>query len=315
MKSMKYILAVVSAILVTGSAYAQRYEKVPFGDFERWTVRYIKESSFLGGKERPLHMIAPTDTIRGNKVYDYSKTIWSTSNAYAVMMGVTKASSSVTPDKGPSGTCAKIETLFDSCKVAGIVNVKVLVKGAIFWGKTFEPISGVKDSYGFMDWGIPFDKRPCAMVLDYRSVIPNTGRMVSNGNKMIDGYDAGLLMLVLQNRKEDSKGNIHAKRVGTAVYHIDKTSGKWVMNFRVPVIYGDARKDPSYREYMDLITGEQSFYAVNSRGKRVPIPEEGWGDASMPVTHAVMYISSGSHPSFVGALGNTLWVDNIRLEY
>ncbi|MBQ0124539.1 MAG: PCMD domain-containing protein [Bacteroidales bacterium] len=315
MQLKKHMLVAVTALLASVSLYAQRYENVPFGDFEKWTVRYIKESSLLGGREHPLHMIAPTDTIRGNRIYDYSKTIWSTSNAYAVMMGVVKASSSVIPDKGPAGTCAKIETVFDSCKVAGLVNVKVLVKGAIFWGKTFEPISGVKDSYGFMDWGIPFTRRPNAVLLDYRSFVPNTGKLVSKGNKIIDGYDPESVMFLLQNRKEDSKGNIHVKRVGTAVCHIDKSSGRWVMNFRIPVIYGDARKDPSYREYMDLVTGNQSFYALNSRGKRVPIPEEGWGDASMPVTHAIMYISTGSHESFVGALGNTLWVDNIRLEY
>ena len=45
----------------------ERVEPVPFGDFETWTVRYIKESKLIGGNMRTLYAIAPTDTIHGNK--------------------------------------------------------------------------------------------------------------------------------------------------------------------------------------------------------------------------------------------------------
>ena len=36
-------------LLASLSAFAQRYEKVPFGDFEQWVVRYIDESQIIGG--------------------------------------------------------------------------------------------------------------------------------------------------------------------------------------------------------------------------------------------------------------------------
>ena len=305
-------------LLASLSAFAQRYEKVPFGDFEQWVVRYIDESQIIGGNRKTLYVVGPTDTIVGNEAYDYKKTIWATSNAFAKVMGITKTSTNVTPDRGPTGRCAKLATQYAYCKVAGMVNIKVLAGGSIYWGKMLEPITGVSDPYAFMDWGIPFTKRPKAMVLNYRSVIPNTGKLVKGTTFRtieFDGYDPAEIMFVLQYRWEDEKGNIHAKRVGTAVYHVDQTSHGWVNNFRIPVIYGDARKSPDYKPYMDLITGDKTMYALNSKGKKKPLIEEGWADADCPATHAIMVITSGSQGAFIGALGNILWVDEIRLEY
>lgn len=305
-------------ILASLTAFAQRYEKVPFGDFEQWVVRYIDESQIIGGNRKTLYVVGPTDTIVGNEAYDYKKTIWATSNAFAKVMGITKTSTNVTPDRGPTGRCAKLATQYAYCKVAGMVNIKVLAGGSIYWGKMLEPITGVSDPYAFMDWGIPFTKRPKALVLNYRSVIPNTGKLVKGTTFRtieFDGYDPAEIMFVLQHRWEDEKGNIHAKRVGTAVYHVDQTSHGWVNNFRIPVIYGDARKSPDYKPYMDLITGEKTMYALNSKGKKKPVVEEGWADADCPATHAIMAVTSGSQGAFIGALGNILWVDEIRLEY
>ncbi len=305
-------------LLASLSAFAQRYEKVPFGDFEQWVVRYIDESQIIGGNRKTLYVIGPTDTIVGNEAYDYKKTIWATSNAFAKVMGITKTSTNVTPDRGPTGRCAKLATQYAYCKVAGMVNIKVLAGGSIYWGKMLEPITGVSDPYAFMDWGIPFTKRPKAMVLNYRSVIPNTGKLVKGTTFRtieFDGYDPAEIMFVLQYRWEDEKGNIHAKRVGTAIYHVDQTSHGWVSDFRIPVIYGDARKSPDYKPYMDLITGEKTMYALNSKGKKKPLIEEDWADADCPATHAIMVITSGSQGAFIGALDNILWVDEIRLEY
>ena len=87
---------------------AQRVELLPFGDFEHWTVRHIQESAILGGETKTLYVLGPDDVIEGNKVYDYSKTPWASSNAYAKVSGVTKTSLSVEPDNGPTGRCAKL---------------------------------------------------------------------------------------------------------------------------------------------------------------------------------------------------------------
>ena len=302
---------VAAALALSVLAYGQRVEKVPLGDFEQWTVREIKESPILGGKTREIYMIAAGDTIRRNEPFDYSNTIWATSNAYAVVMGITQTSVSVMPDKGPDGTCAKLATSLASLKVAGMMNVDVVASGSVFWGRALEPISSVSKPYSFFDWGSPFTGRPDAVIIDFKSVVPNTGKL-RKGSKEMDGYDPESIVLILQNRVEDSKGNIHVKRVGTAALHISEGSGGWMRNVRIPVIYGDPHGKPGYREYMRLNT---SYYAVNSRGKSVPIAEEGWADPSTPVTHAILAITSGSRDDMAGALGNILWVDNVRLEY
>lgn len=309
---------IILCLLASVTAAAQRYEMVPFGDFEQWAVRYITESQVIGGQEKTLFVIGPMDTIHGNVAYDYKNTIWSSSNAFARVAGVTKTSTNVTPDQGPTGRCAKLTTQFASCKVAGLVNIKVLAAGSVYWGKMLEPITGVSNPYAFMDWGIPFTKRPKALVLNYKAIIPNTGRLVKGTTFRtieFDGYDPAEILFVLQYRWEDEKGNIHAKRVGTAVFHIDKSSNGWVRDFHIPVIYGDARKSKEYQPYMDLISCDKTMYALNGKGKKKPIFEEAWADADCPVTHAVLMITSGSQGAFIGALGNMLWVDEIRLEF
>ena len=315
---MEKIQVAVLLLLAALPAHAQRTEPVPFGDFEHWTVRHIRESAVLGGEVKTLYVVGPDETIDGNKTYDYSRTIWASSNAYARVSGVTKTSVTMEPDEGPTGKCARLSTRYAACKVAGLVEIKVLATGALYWGKMLEPVTGVKNPYAFMDWGIPFTKRPSALVLDGKAELPNTGTLVRGttfSQKEFPGKDPCQVMLLLQNRWEDENGNIHALRVGTAVRRIDKSTDGWVKGFRVPVIYGDARKDVRFRDYMGLLQGAKGLYALNSRGQRKPILEEGWADADASVTHAVLQITAGSRGAFTGALGNTLWIDNIRLEY
>ena len=299
-------------------ARAQRVEPVPFGDFEHWTVRHIRESSIVGGEVKTLYVVGPDATIEKNAPYDYAKTIWASSNAYARVSGVTKTSVTMEPDKGPTGTCARLTTRFASCKVAGLVEINVLATGALYWGKMLEPIPSVKNPYSYMDWGIPFTKRPSALVIDCKAEMPPTG-MLTRGTTFrqqeFPGEDPCQILLLLQYRWEDDEGNVHAKRVGTAVRRIAKSTSGWVTVFRVPVVYGDASKQAGYQPYMGLLQGKQALYALNSRGQRKPILEEGWAEAGSPVTHAVLQITAGSCGAFVGALGNTLWVDNVRMEY
>ena len=315
---MAKVQIIILSLLFSVMAYGQRYEKVRFGDFEQWTVRDIHESPIIGGKHKLLYIPGPTDTVRGNKAFGYKNTIWATSNAFARVVGVVKTSTNVTPDNGPTGRCAKLVTQYAECKVAGLVSIRVLAAGSIYWGKMLEPITGVSDPYAYMDWGIPFAKRPKALVLNYKSIIPNTGKLVKGTTFRtieFDGYDPAEIVFILQYRWEDEDGNIHAKRVGTAIYHVDKTSNGWMNDFRIPVIYGDARKSSDYKPYMDLVSGYKTMYALNKKGKKKPILEEGWADADSPITHAVMAITSGSQGAFIGALDNVLWVDEIRLEY
>lgn len=315
---MAKIQVTILCLLVCLTASAQRYEKVLYGDFDQWAVRYITESKVIGGKEKVVYMIGPTDTIRGNVAYSYKNTNWSSSNVFARVMGVVKTSTNVTPDYGPTGKCAKLVSKMVSCKVAGIINVKVMAAGSIYWGQTQEPVSNINNPYAVMTWGIPFTKRPKALVYNYKAVIPNTGKLVRSTTfraSEFEGYDPAEIVLILQNRWEDDEGNIHAKRVGTAIAYVDKSTSGWVMDARLPVIYGDARKHKDYKPYMDLISGYKNVYSFNSKGKKKPVIEEEWAEADCPVTHAMMWFASGSCGAFIGALDNTLWVDEVRLEY
>ena len=315
---MAKIQVTILCLLACLTASAQRYEKVPFGDFNQWAVRYITESKVIGGQEKIVYMLGPTDTIRGNVPYSYKNTIWSSSNVFAKVVGVVKTSTNVTPDDGPTGKCAKLVSQMVSCKVAGIINVKVMAAGSIYWGQTQEPVSAISNPYAVMTWGIPFTKRPKALVFNYKAKIPNTGKLIRSTTfraTEFDGYDPAEVVLILQNRWEDEDGNIHAKRVGTAMCQVERSTADWIIDRRLPVIYGDARKYKDYKPYMDLITGYKNMYAFNSKGKKKPILEEGWADADCPVTHAILWFASGSCGAFIGALDNVLWVDEVRLEY
>ena len=304
---MEKVEAIIAALLLAASpAFAQRIEPVPFGDFEQWTRREIKESGILGGNVRTVYVIGPEETIRGNIPYDYSRTIWASSNAYARVVGITKTSVTVEPVQGPDGLCARLTTRFAECRVAGVVNISVLATGSIYWGKMLEPVTGVKDPFSMMDWGIPFTGKPSALLLDICTELPNTGKLVRGttfSHKEFPGEDPCQIMLLLQHRWEDADGNIHALRVGTAIRRIGNSTDGWVKDMRIPVVYG---------EHVNL---SDTLYAVNSRGERKPILEEGCTDEKAPVTHAILQISAGSCGAFTGALGNTLYVDNIRLEY
>jgi len=53
---------------------------------------------------------------------------------------------------------------------------------------------------------------------------------------------------------------------------------------------------------------------MNSKGKIVPVQEEGW-NASLQPTHIVIMLTAGRYEAFVGHAGNVMWVDNVGLVY
>ena len=151
------------------SLYSQeRIEYLPYGKMDSWTVRYIKESVLLGGKTRALYVIAKTDTLRQNKPYPYGKngSPWGTSNAYAKVCGVEKAAVSVTPERRGKGYCCRLETTLQTVKAVGIV-LKALATGSIYTGRLLDPVTleWVKVPMKAIDMGIPFTKRPSALML------------------------------------------------------------------------------------------------------------------------------------------------------
>ena len=317
MKKIALIIAIM-AIAATGMK-AEKLEPIKFGDFENWVTRVIKESGVIGGNTKKVYEIAPSTTINGAKAYsNMGGSQWATSNVYAKVMGVVKTSNAVFPDKHGAGRCAKLTTLLEHVKAAGIVNMDVLVSGTIFLGKVLEPVSSTKNPYSKMEMGIPYTKTPKFLQFDYRLVAPAGAPIYSSGfgsKKTLSGRDNAEVFVILQHRWEDSKGNIHAERVGTGRERFGKTTMGWVNKHRIPIWYGDIRKHAGYKPYMGLISKEKSYYARNKKGKMVPVVEEKWAAAGTKPTHVMVMLSSGCGTAYTGTVGMTLWVDNVAFVH
>ena len=307
------------AILLVASvcATAQKTELVKYGDFDQWVVREIKESGIIGGKTTTIYAVGPTDTIRENKAFVYGKNgnPWTVSNAYAVVAGVKKGSCSVRPEKRGNGYCARMEVMLEKVKALGIINKTVIAGGSVFTGRTIEPITSTDDPYRNIDYGVPFTSRPTALMFDYKALISDDQTITStkdNSVKTIPGHDECAAFLLLQKRWEDADGNIHALRVGTAYERFSKTQKEWVNGYTIPVKYGDITADKDYKSYMGL---GKLMRAMNSKGKIVPIIEEGWAKPDEKPTHMILSFSCGIYEAFVGHEGNVFWVDNVKMVY
>lgn len=293
----------------------EKIEFLPYGNMDSWAVRYIKESSLIGGQTRELYMIGKVDTVRENKPYAVKGgSPWGTSNAYAKVMGIETAAVNVTPEKRGNGYCCKLETKLTVVKALGI-DTKAVATGSLFTGKLSDPMTmeGTKNPAKAINMGMKFTKRPKALMLDIKSQISQSGELkqanASTKVKTLQGNDEGEIILFLQHRWEDEDGRIFAYRVGTASEHISKTMD-WQNNHRLEVRYGDISTQAKPWEKLT----KERFMARNSKGKMVYIEEVGY-TADVEPTHLIMQVSAGSVAPFVGCPGNTLWVDNIRLVY
>lgn len=276
---------------------------IPKGNFESWSAQTIKESGIIGGNTVTLmHIGSP----------------WGSSNVWAKVSGVTKTNISVYRDNHPGhGHCAKLYTHIVEAKVLGIINIKVLAAGSIFLGNTIQPITDTKNPMAKLNAGIRFTKRPKAIVFDYKTHIVKGNRIRQNGitkGSAVAGQDMADCILYLQKRWEDAKGNIYAKRVGTMVHRFS-SSTNWRNNQSFTIHYGDIRKQGFYNSAWALTSGAVTKYARNSKGRMVPVKEVGWAAANETPTHLVLQFDSSHGGAYVGTVGNTLWVDNVRLAY
>lgn len=315
-KSVCTILFLFSSLCLA----AQTVEPFPYGNFDSWVTRNIKESRVLGGHTRQVYAVGPTRTIDGDAAYDGAGTPWASSNVLAKVVGITKTSNAVYPeDRAGHGKCAKLCTQLESCKAIGLINIDVMVAGTLFLGKMFEPLKSTSDPYSKMEMGVPFTKRPVAMVYDYKLEIPDNPEILySSGfgkKKRTPGADKAEAFVLLQRRWEDSAGNLYAKRVGTGRELLSKNTGEWVDGHKLDIHYGDITAQPFYKPYMKLIPDEKSYYARNSKGKMVPVREVGWDSADATPTHILVMFTSGSGEPYTGTPGMTFWVDNVAMQY
>lgn len=298
----------------------QRTEPVRYGDFEHFTVRRITESKLLGGDLKTLYVVGPTDTLDGNEPYEYGvRTPWSSSNAYANVVGIAKGSNTLFPERRGNGHCVRMDVMLETVRVLGVVDISVVVSGSLFLGRTLEPIRSTSDPYAYIDMGVPFTKKPRALMFDYKTRISDKGVITeSNGIKLKEhaGKDAAMVFVYLQKRWEDAEGNVYAKRIGTGYQRFGKTVSAWQNACQLPIRYGDITSEPWFKPYMGLMPDQSIPYCCeNSKGNMVQIHEVGWGTAADEPTHVIVMFSSSIQPAFWGAIGNALWVDNVKFVY
>lgn len=307
----------IAGVALVGNS--QTLERIKFGDFENWVTRDITESVVIGGKHKTIYEVGPTTRISENKPYkNLGGSPWATSNVYAKVSGVTKASNAVYPhQRTQTNKCAKLCTQMENVKVLGLINMNVMVAGSMFLGEMIEPISSTGDPYSKMEMGMKYSKRPKCLSFDYKVDMPLTdSRVKSTGfgpKKTLPGRDAAVVFIMLQRRWEDSEGNIHAARVATGGEHF-KNGSTWQNGHKVPLVYGDVSANPAYK-WLGLRNGDNAYFARNSKGKIVKIQEESWDSADATPTHAIVMISSGNGEPYVGTEGLTFYIDNIAFGF
>ena len=95
---------------------------------------------------------------------------------------------------------------------------------------------------------------------------------------------------------------------------VTKSTSDWVNGYRINLHYGDITNESFYKEYMGLKTNpETAFRAKNSKGKTVIIQEEGWAPAGTEPTHMILHFITSCGKAFYGGVGNTLWLDNVKV--
>lgn len=305
--------AILAAMLISASgAFAQKTEKIKYGDFDSWITRNIEESKVLGGKTKKVYAIGPTATLGSVPYNGSAASPWATSNVMAKVMGVTKGSNAVYPEERPGhGKCARLCTEIENCKAAGLINMDVVVAGTVFLGKMAEPIKSTKNPYSKMEMGVPYTERPAALVFDYKLNIPGNSRLYSSGfgsKKELPGADKAEALILLQRRWEDEDGNLYARRVGTGRELLGNSTASWVNGHKVDIHYGNAAS------VYPIIPESRSYYAKNSKGRMVPVQEVGWDAPDAVPTHLIVLFSSGSGAPYTGTVGTEFCIDNVGLQ-
>lgn len=291
-----------------------------YGNFDNWCVREIEESGLIGGQTKYLYEFYgnPSDTLRTGKTPFAAPEgyVWRTNNVLAVVAGIVKTSNTVFPEKRGDGYCARIETHIEEVKALGIVNMDVTCQGVMLVGSLPEPIRDTKSPMSKVDYGFHFTEKPKAVQLDYKAdvghdVIKATG---FSKKKNLGVPDWAEFTVVLQKRWEDEEGNVYALRVGTGIERIMSDVPEWVNGHKIKIHYGDITSEDFYESYMGLKTDpDLAYYTINSKGKNVVVNEVGWADPETEPNHMMIYFISSCGKAFHGGVGNTLWIDNVKV--
>lgn len=324
MRRTRLILLIAVSLLWSASIVSAQEKTVglinDYGKFDTWCVREIEESALIGGDIKYLYEFygSPSDTLRTGKTpfsapKDY---LWRTNNVLAVVAGIVKTNNTVYPEKRGDGYCARIETHIEHVKALGVVNMDVTCQGVLMIGVLPEPIRDTKSPMTKVQYGLPFTGMPTAVQLDYKAVV---GCEVVRGTGFSKlkpmGYpDYPEMTVVLQKRWEDEEGRIHALRVATGIERVMQNVPQWINGYEIKLHYGDITGEPFYEDYMGLKTDpETRYYARNSKGENVIVEEDGWAEPGTEPNWLMIHFLSSCGKAFYGGVGNTLWVDNVKI--
>ena len=315
----KTFFSLTLCLLASLCAEAQQLQ-LKYADFDQWITRDVKESKIIGGATKTLYEVGPAGKWAGSVPYvNQGGSPWANSNVMAKVAGVVKTNTSVYRERRGSGYCARMVTHVEGVKVLGLVNIHVLAAGSIYVGAMIEPITSSSNPMGKLDYGIPFTARPKALQFDYKVKLSGKSDRIRRTGfspvKNIPGMDMPAVICLLQKRWEDSEGNIYAKRIGTAKHYFTKDS-EWVNGAKFTIHYGDITGESYYKSYMNLFQGgDDQKYALNSKGKIVPVREIEWADANDTPTHLCLQFASSHGGAYIGAEGTTFWIDNVKFVY
>lgn len=315
-------LTIIAGLLscISLSAQNQIVESLNrYGTLDSWSVRQIKESGLIGGQTKYLYeFYGNRDTTATKEPFTAPEGyLWRTNNVMAVVAGITKTNNTVFPEPRNGGYCARIETHIETVKAIGIINMDVVCQGAFILGTLNEPIKDTKNPMAKVLYGVPFEGRPTALVFDYKADVGHEAIRGTGFSKLKNlGYpDYPEIAIILQKRWEDEEGNVHALRVGTGIERITENVPDWVDGHRIDVHYGDISSEPFFKDYMDLNNNpERAFHTLNGKGDNVIVTEEGWAAPEEQPNFMIIKFISSYGKAFYGGVGNTLWIDNIRIE-
>ena len=317
-----FVMSRMAAILFTVSAGAQQsvVDAInAYGTFDSWSMREVKESGLIGGATKTLYeFYGDQETVFTGKTPFCAPEgyLWRTNNVLAVVAGVVKTNNTIFPEKRGSGYCARIETHIEEVKALGVINMDVTCQGALLIGALPEPITPTKDPMAKVFYGVPFTGSPRSIVMDIKADVGHEGIRGTGFSKLKPmGYpDSAEITVMLQKRWEDEGGVVHALRVGTAIWRISEDIPEWRNGHELKINYGDITGESWYEDYMGLKNDpESAYHALNSNGKNVIIQEDGWAAPGTEPTHMIINIISSCGKAFYGGVGNTIWVDNVRV--
>jgi len=306
MRKLIFIIALLSVAFVSFSQVS-----LPYMNMDSWIQRDIKESKIIGGEVKTLYEVGKPCVTKEAAPWVRGDSPWETSSIYANVVGISKVSSTVFPEKRGNGYCARLETRLEEVYALGFIHITALATGSLFVGHLIEPIRNINSPMAKMVQGVPFTHKIKALKFDYKA---KTGgkRIKASALKKddVEGPNNAEICVFLQKRWNED-GKLKSKRIATAYIRIEKSTD-WVNGYELKLHYGDITKEPYYKEYMSLNYQGYPLYGLNDKGENVPIDEVGWGGESDNPTHIIIRFSSGYGGAYVGAVGDCLWIDNIE---